>query len=70
MSLWSITVSAATTLATLVFALAIVATLWYIMWKFAFEPNPIVREFFDLDKKSNDENNSKKKSKKNSSKDK
>lgn len=56
--------SAAATLATLVFALCIVTSLWYIMWKFAFEPNPIVREFFDLDKKSDSEKNSQKKLKK------
>lgn len=29
--------------------LLIVFILWYIMWKFVFEPNPIIREFFDLD---------------------
>ena len=33
----------------LVVVLAIVAIFWYIMWKFAFEPNPLVRDFFDLD---------------------
>ena len=31
--------------------LAVVAIFWYVMWKFVFEPNPVVREFFDLDLK-------------------
>ena len=30
--------------------LAIVFLFWYIMWKFVLEPNPDVRDFFDLDK--------------------
>jgi len=29
--------------------LAIIAIFWTIMWKFAFEPNPLIRDFFDLD---------------------
>ena len=28
--------------------LLIVGFLWFIMWKFVFEPNPVIREFFDL----------------------
>ena len=28
--------------------LAVVAILWFVMWKFVFEPNPVIREFFDL----------------------
>ncbi|RYG94493.1 DUF4750 domain-containing protein [archaeon] len=31
--------------------LLIVATLWFLLWKFVLEPNPLVRDFFDLDKK-------------------
>lgn len=31
--------------------LIIVATLWTLLWKFVLEPNPLVRDFFDLDKK-------------------
>lgn len=27
----------------------IIYFLWYILWKLAFEPNPLVRDFFDLD---------------------
>lgn len=27
----------------------IIYLLWYILWKLAFEPNPLVRDFFDLD---------------------
>lgn len=33
--------------------LSIIAVFWYIMWKFAFEPNPLIRDFFDLDRKDN-----------------
>lgn len=24
---------------------------WILMWKYVFEPNPLVRDFFDLDRK-------------------
>jgi nitrate reductase NapE component len=24
---------------------------WVLMWKYVFEPNPLVRDFFDLDRK-------------------
>ena len=27
----------------------IIYFLWYILWKFVFEPNPLVRDFFDLE---------------------
>ena len=30
-------------------ALLVVALFWYVMWKFVLEPNPLIREFFDLD---------------------
>lgn len=33
----------------LVVVLAIIAIFWTIMWKFVFEPNPLIRDFFDLD---------------------
>jgi hypothetical protein len=23
--------------------------LWYILWKYVLEPNPLIRDFFDLD---------------------
>jgi hypothetical protein len=29
---------------------ALISLLWYALWKLAFEPNPLVREFLDLDK--------------------
>jgi hypothetical protein len=29
----------------------VVIFLWYIFWKFVLEPNPLVRDFFDLDTK-------------------
>lgn len=29
--------------------LLIVILFWYIFWKFVLEPNPLVRDFFDLD---------------------
>lgn len=35
----------------LVLIIGVVLLLWYIMWKFVFESNPEIREFFDLDKK-------------------
>ena len=35
--------------ASLAIVLAIVAIFWTIMWKFVFEPNPLIRDFFDLD---------------------
>lgn len=28
----------------------IVAMFWYVMWKYVFEPNPLIRDFFDLDR--------------------
>lgn len=32
-----------------VIVLAIVSVFWTIMWKFVLEPNPLIRDFFDLD---------------------
>lgn len=37
------------TIVSLVVVLAIIAVFWTIMWKFVFEPNPLIRDFFDLD---------------------
>ncbi len=31
--------------------LVFIAALWSFLWKFILEPNPIVRDFFDLDRK-------------------
>jgi hypothetical protein len=28
-----------------------IALMWYLLWKFILEPNPVVRDFFDLDLK-------------------
>ncbi len=33
----------------LIVVLAIIAVFWTIMWKFVLEPNPLIRDFFDLD---------------------
>ena len=38
-------------LASLALVFLIIYVLWYTLWKLAFEPNPIVRDFFDLDSK-------------------
>ena len=39
-------------LASLTIVFLIIYVLWYTLWKLAFEPNPIVRDFFDLDSKT------------------
>ena len=31
-------------------SLALIIVLWTLLWRFVLEPNPIVREFFELDK--------------------
>lgn len=33
---------------------AVVGLFWYLLWKYILEPNPLVREFFDLDQKKVD----------------
>jgi len=33
----------------------IVGLFWYIFWKFVLEPNPLVRDFLDLDTKPSSE---------------
>ena len=38
-------------LASLAVVFLIIYVLWYTLWKLVFEPNPIVRDFFDLDSK-------------------
>ena len=43
--------------------LAVVFVCWLVLWKFILEPNPLVRDFFDLDLKPKDTTNSKKKKK-------
>ena len=35
--------------------LIIVILFWYIFWKLVLEPNPLVRDFFDLDEKKKSE---------------
>lgn len=32
--------------------LLVIITFWYLLWKFILEPNPLIRDFFDLDLKS------------------
>lgn len=39
-------------LASLAVVFLIIYVLWYTLWKLVFEPNPIVRDFFDLDSKA------------------
>ena len=45
------------------FVLSVICVLWYIVWKFVLEKNPLIREFFDLDqplkqqKKTNSKSN-------------
>ena len=31
--------------------MAVIIVLWYALWKLVLEPNPLVRDFFDLDRK-------------------
>jgi flagellar biogenesis protein FliO len=35
----------------LILIIVLIIILYKIFWKFVLEPNPLVREFFDLDKK-------------------
>jgi hypothetical protein len=37
-------------LLSLVFVLVFVAIAWTLFWKFVLEPNPLIRDFFDLEK--------------------
>jgi hypothetical protein len=37
--------------ASLVVIIAAIFLLWVLLWKFVLEPNPLVRDFFDLDLK-------------------
>ncbi len=39
--------------ASLCLLLALIFVLWTLLWKFVLEPNPLIRDFFDLDKKDN-----------------
>lgn len=32
----------------------LIVVLWTLLWKFVLEPNPIIREFFDLDRRRKD----------------
>ncbi len=32
--------------------IAVIIFFWYLMWKLVLEPNPLIRDFFDLDQKS------------------
>lgn len=32
------------------FILCFIGILWTLMWKFVLEPNPVIRDFFELDK--------------------
>ena len=35
----------------IIFVVLVVVILWYIVWKNVLEPNPLLRDFFDLDQK-------------------
>jgi flagellar biogenesis protein FliO len=35
----------------LLLVLVVIFTLWYLLWKFVLEKNPLIRDFFDLDQK-------------------
>jgi len=39
--------------------LAVVAVAWIVLWKLVLERNPLVRDFFDLDKYTNNTDKSK-----------
>ncbi len=34
--------------------IVVAVVFWTLMWKFVLEPNPLIREFFDLDLKKKD----------------
>ena len=42
--------SVASTFLTLLFVLSVVVVAWYLLWTFILAPNPLVRDFFDLDR--------------------
>jgi hypothetical protein len=46
----------ARTAAACVVVILVVAFFWYCLWKFVLEPNPLIRDFFDLDLKASDKN--------------
>ena len=43
----------------LIVVLAIIGVFWTIMWKFVLEPNPLIRDFFDLDQAAKTKNKKK-----------
>ena len=40
-------------LASIAVVVLVISILWLVLWKFVLEQNPLIREFFDLDKKPN-----------------
>ena len=38
-------------ISSITFVGGIVAMFWFVMWKYVFEPNPLIRDFFDLDRR-------------------
>lgn len=40
-------------LAPVAVVILVAVVFWTLMWKFVLEPNPLIREFFDLDLKKN-----------------
>lgn len=45
-------------LAPVAVVILVAVVFWTLMWKFVLEPNPLIREFFDLDLKKNNKNTS------------
>lgn len=43
-------------LAPVAVVILVAVVFWTLMWKFVLEPNPLIREFFDLDLKKNNKN--------------
>lgn len=43
--------SAFYSLVSLLVIISVIAVLWLLLWKFVLEPNPLIRDFFDLDVK-------------------
>lgn len=39
----------------ILFICLVIIFLWYFLWKVVLEPNPLIRDFFDLDSKRYDD---------------
>ena len=45
----------------LIFVLCIVSVAWYLLWTFVIAKNPLVRDFFDMDRIEDDQDSAEKK---------